>query len=165
MLFVGVVIKVSLNEDDGRTLVARAGGQIAERADQIGQTAGRRALGRHLADQVAVLLLDLAFDRLTKRLAREGSELVVCQVLELELVGRTLKTYRVGRGDDGIGKLPDFADGVLEGAVAVYHNLDALARCGEELLLDRVYDCLTVAGEELDLVLRPCWSREDRSRR
>ena len=39
---VGVVIEVTLDMDDGGTLVAGAGGQVAQGADQVGQAAGGR---------------------------------------------------------------------------------------------------------------------------
>jgi hypothetical protein len=45
----GIVIEVSLNVDDGRALIAAAGGQIRQRADQIGQTARGGALRDHRA--------------------------------------------------------------------------------------------------------------------
>ena len=40
MFLVGLVIEVALDPNDGSTLVAGAGGQIAQRTDQVGQAAG-----------------------------------------------------------------------------------------------------------------------------
>ena len=45
----GVVVEITLDIDDGGTLIAGTGGQIAQRTDEIGQAAGRGALGGHLA--------------------------------------------------------------------------------------------------------------------
>ena len=53
-LFGSIVVEIALDEDDGGALVARAGGQVAQRADQIGQAAGSGTLGHHLANQIAV---------------------------------------------------------------------------------------------------------------
>ena len=46
---VGVVVEIALNVDDGGTLVAGAGGQVAQGADQVRQAAGGSALGDHVA--------------------------------------------------------------------------------------------------------------------
>ena len=50
-LVVGIVVEVALDVDDGRALVAAAARQVAQRADQVGQAAGCRALGHHVADE------------------------------------------------------------------------------------------------------------------
>ena len=50
LIFVYVVVKVPLNQDDGGALVAAAGGQVAEGADEVGQAAGGSALGLHRTD-------------------------------------------------------------------------------------------------------------------
>ena len=101
VLFGGVVVEIALNVDDGGTLVARAGGQVAQGADQVGQAAGRGALGGHFAHQGAVLLFDLVFDGIPQRLAGQGGKVVVRQILELELVGGALQAGGVGRADNG----------------------------------------------------------------
>ena len=41
---VGVVVEIALNVDDGGTLVAGAGGQVAQGTDQIRQAAGGLSL-------------------------------------------------------------------------------------------------------------------------
>ena len=48
--------------DNGGALIAGAGGQVAQGADQVGQAAGGGTLGDHLAHQIAVLLGDLVLD-------------------------------------------------------------------------------------------------------
>ena len=65
---VGVVIEVALHQDEGGALVAGAGGQVAQGADQIGQTAGGSALGGHGACQIA-LFSDLLADGFLQRFA------------------------------------------------------------------------------------------------
>ena len=62
VLFRSIVVKIALDEYYGRTLVARARRKVAERADKIGQTPWRRTLGRHISDEVFILLDDLVFD-------------------------------------------------------------------------------------------------------
>ena len=118
-LVVGIVVEVALNVNDGRALVAAAARQVAERADQVGQAAGRRALGHHVADQaLAGLLADALFDGFLQRLALEIAEVIVGEVLELQLVRRADKALGVAGGDDGVSELPDLADGVFERTVA-----------------------------------------------
>ena len=118
-LVVGIVVEVALNVDDGRALIAAAARQVAERADQVGQAAGRRALGHHVADQaLAGLLADALFDGFLQRLAPEITEVIVGEVLELQLVRRADKALGVAGGDNGISELPDLADGVFERTVA-----------------------------------------------
>ena len=51
---VGVIVEVTLNVDDGGTLVTGAGGQVAQRTDQVGQAAGGGAFGGHIAHQAAI---------------------------------------------------------------------------------------------------------------
>ena len=66
--------------DDGGALVAGAGGQVAQGADQVGQAAGSGALGGHGAGQVA-LLADLFLDGGLQSVAGQVGEIVVSQVL------------------------------------------------------------------------------------
>ena len=116
---VGVVVEIALNVDDGGTLVAGAGGQVAQGADQVRQAAGGSALGDHVAHQrAAVLSGDAALDGLPQLLAVQTGEIVVRQVLQLQFVGRTLQTGGVGGGHHGVCQLPDLANGILEGTVA-----------------------------------------------
>ena len=70
-LFVGIVIEVALNIDDRGTLVARAAGQVAQRADEVRQVPGGRTLGHHVAHQTdgGILFPDLLCHRLLQRLA------------------------------------------------------------------------------------------------
>ena len=51
-----------LDKDDGGPLVAGAGGQVAQAADQVCQAAGRGALAGHLALQVCIFVRDAVFD-------------------------------------------------------------------------------------------------------
>ena len=151
-LFVCVVVEIALDVDDGCALIARTGGQVAQRTDQVGQAAGGCTLGCHLANQIVVLLLDLLLDGLTQCLTGQVCELVVGQILQLELVGCALEAGCVGGRDDGVGQLPDLADGILEGAVALNHDFHMLAGSLQHLLLNGVHQVLAVAGEQLDLI-------------
>ena len=142
-LFVGVVVEVTLDIDDGGALVAGAGGQVAQRANQVGEPTGSGTLGYHVAHQAgAVLLLNLLLDGIPESLAGEGGEVVVRQILELQLVGRALQTCGVGRGDNRVSQLPDLAHGVLEGAVAVYHHFHMLAGELQQLCLNVLHQVL-----------------------
>ena len=144
----------SLNVDNGRALVAAAARQVAERADQVGQAAGRRALGHHVADQaLAGLLADALFDGFLQRLALEITEVIVGEVLELQLVRRADKALGVAGGDDGVSELPDLADGVFERTVAVDHGLDVLAAGLAESLAQLLSNGHAVAREELNGLL------------
>ena len=58
-----IIIEISLDPNDGSSLIARAGGEVAERADKVGELTGRRSLGGHIANKVRVLFLDLILDR------------------------------------------------------------------------------------------------------
>ena len=75
-----IVVKIPLNVDDGRTLVAAAGAQIAEGADQVRKLPGRGALGGHLPLQVLILLVNLGGDGGLQLLAGEVRKVVVGQV-------------------------------------------------------------------------------------
>ena len=44
-----VIVEISLNEHDGSPFVSAAGGEVAERADQIGELAWCCSLRRHIA--------------------------------------------------------------------------------------------------------------------
>ena len=99
------------------------------------------------------LLADLVLDGVPEGLAGQGGEVVVGQVLQLQLVGGALQAGGVGGGDHRVGQLPDLAHRVLEGAVAVDHNLHMLAGLGEHLGLDGLHQVLAGAGEQLHLVL------------
>ena len=125
----GVVVEVALDVDNGGTLVAGAGGQVAERTDQVGQLTGGSTLGSHLTNQVAVLFTDLGVDRLLQLLAAQSGELVVCQILQLQLVGSTLQACGVCGRNNRVSQLPDLSYGILECAVAVNHNLNLFAGC------------------------------------
>ena len=102
----GIVVEVALNVDDRGTLVAAAGGQVAQRAYEVGEPSRGRALGCHLTLEVAVLLLDLLGDSGLQLVAGEIRKIVVGKVLELELVGSTGETCGVARRDNGISQLP-----------------------------------------------------------
>ena len=138
-LSVGIIIKVTLNQNNGSALVAGAAGQIAERAYKVGKPSWCSALGSHVAHKVGFLFLYAFGDGLLKLLARKMTEVVVGKILYFKLVGGSDKTISVCRGDAGVCKLPDLALGVLESAVAVYHNLNGFAGG----LLDRVLMIVT----------------------
>ena len=69
-----IVIEIPLDPDDRGALVSAAAGQIAERADQIGQAAGRGALGHHIAHQVGVLVADIIRNGFLQGVARKIGE-------------------------------------------------------------------------------------------
>ena len=139
-----------MDEDDGGTFVAGAAGQVAERADQVGELARRGALGDHLALEIAVLGADARGDGVAELLAAETCEVVVCQIFEFQLVGRAYQAVGKGRRDHRVGELPDLAFRVLEGSVAVHHHFHVLARGLEDAFLDVQHQRLAVAREELD---------------
>ena len=95
----GVVVEITLDEDDGSSLVSGSGGQIAQRTDQVGETAGGGSLSGHASDEVVVLLLDLVLDGIPEGLSGKVGEVVVREILQLELVGGTLESGGVCRGD------------------------------------------------------------------
>ena len=95
MNLVGIVIKVTLNQYHGSTLVARAAGKIAKRADQVGQLTGGGTLGCHIAHKVVVLGADACGDSLLERVTRKILEIVVGKVFKLKLVGRTDQTVGI----------------------------------------------------------------------
>ena len=66
----GIVVKIALNENDGCTLVSRAAGEVAERADEVGELTRRRSLCRHVAHEASALRADALRDRRLERLAR-----------------------------------------------------------------------------------------------
>ena len=151
---VSIVVKISLNENDGGTLVARAGCKIAKRAYKVGKLTGSCSLSRHVTNKRAsVLLLDALGNCLLKSLTRKILEVVVCKILELKLVGCTNKTVGICRRYYRVCKLPYLTLGILEGTVAVNHDLNVLAGFFKNILLDVKNNVLTVAGEELDLIL------------
>ena len=123
----GVVVKITLNQDDRSTLVAGAGGQVAEGTDEVGQLAGRRALGCHVADEAAFLCLDALGNGCLQRFAGKIRKIVVGEVLELQLVRGADETLRKSRRYNRIGELPDLTLRILESAVAVNHNFYVLA--------------------------------------
>ena len=95
----------------------------------------------------------ISLDGIAQCLTGELCKVVVGQVFELQLVGRTLKAGGVSGGDDRIGQLPDLADGIFEGAVTIDHNLNMFPGFLQQILLDGIDERLAVAGEKLDLVL------------
>ena len=105
----GVVIEIALNQYDRRTLVARAGGQVTQRANKVGELTRSRALRRHVTNKGALrfFITDRLGDRLTEGFTGEILIVVVSEILELELIGRTDQTVREGRRNDRIGQLPD----------------------------------------------------------
>ena len=55
---IGIIVKISLYQNNRRAFVAGAGGQVAEGSDQVGKLTGRGAFRRHVANQAAALLHD-----------------------------------------------------------------------------------------------------------
>ena len=100
-----------------------------------------------------MLGLDLLLDGGLELVAGEVGKVVVGQELELQLIGLAGETGGVGGGDHGVGQLPDAADGVLKGTVAVDHDLHLDAALLLDAGLDGVHHGLAAAGEELELFL------------
>ena len=123
----GVVVKITLTQNDRRSLLAGAGGQVAEGTDEVGQLAGRRALGCHVADEAAFLRLDALGNGCLQRFAGKIREIVVGEVLELQLVRRADEALCESGRYNRIGELPDLTLGILESAVTVNHNFYVLA--------------------------------------
>ena len=150
----GEVVKIALDVDDGRALVTGAGGEVTERTDKIGETTGSRTLGYHIAHEGGTVLLTDAFlDGILESLAGQLGEVVVGKILQLQLVGSSDEAGGIGRGNNGIGKLPDLSDGILECAVAVDHYFHMLSGQFKELCLNLFDHVLAVTGEELNLIL------------
>ena len=103
--------------------------------------------------EVVVLFVDFGFNSCLKLFAFEVGEIVISQIFELKLIGRSLKSLGIGGGNDRVGELPNLTDGILERTVTVDHNLNAFAGSLEELFLNGIHNRLTIAGEELDLIL------------
>ena len=99
--FHGIVDEIALHQNDGGALIAGAGGQVAQRTDQVGQTAGSGALGGHGTGHIA-LFTDPLLDSLLQCLAGEIRKVVVSQVLQLQLVGSAFQTGGVGHGNAGV---------------------------------------------------------------
>ena len=72
-----IVIEISLNPDDRRSFVATAGGQVAERTDEVGQAAGGRSLGDHLSHEIFVLVSDIVGDRFFQGIPGEVGDLLM----------------------------------------------------------------------------------------
>ena len=87
-----VVIEVTLDQNDGGTLVTTAGGQVAQRTDQVGQTAGSGAFRSHITSEVVILGTDGVLNGFLQGIAAQVSEVVVSQILELQLIGTAFQT-------------------------------------------------------------------------
>ena len=81
--------------NDRSTLVARAGGEVTQRADKVGELSWSRTLGGHLTVEVAVLLLYSFLDSFLELVARQSGKVVVCKILELKLVGSAVKAVGI----------------------------------------------------------------------
>ena len=58
LLLVGVVIEISLNENDGSTLVTRAARKVTKRTDKVGELTGSGSLRSHVSNEIVLLVLD-----------------------------------------------------------------------------------------------------------
>ena len=79
-------------------------------------------------------------------------EVIVSQVLELQLIGRTLQACGISGRNHRVSQLPDLTHGVLKGTVAVDHDFHMLAGGLQDALLNVLHQILALTGEELDLV-------------
>ena len=82
-ILVCVIVEVTLNINERGSLVAGAGGQVTQGAEQVCQSSRCCALGRHLSDQIAVLFADCLFNRAFQLVTSELAEIVVRQIFEL----------------------------------------------------------------------------------
>ena len=82
VLIVGVVIKVTLNQHDRGSLVARTGGQITQGTDQVGKLSWGGTLRSHVADQIRVLGLDAFGDRRLQLFTVKMLEIIIGEVFE-----------------------------------------------------------------------------------
>ena len=100
----------------GGAFVAGAGGQVSQRADQVGQAAwGVVPLGYHLTFQVLVLVADVVGDGFFEGgIAAQVKKVVVCQIFEFDLVWSALQTGSVCRGNNRVCQLPDLPTGSLK---------------------------------------------------
>ena len=154
LFFLGVGVKVTLNEDNGRPLITAAAREIAERADQIGELAGRRALARHIAREIGFLVADGILHGGAQFIAGKTGKIVISKIFDLQLVRLSDQPLSAGGGNDRVSKLPDFPDGILKRAIAVDHAFDVFARRLAHSLGKRGDKLGAVAGEELHLILR-----------
>ena len=90
-LFSCIVIKVTLDPDDGCSLIAGAGRKVAKRTDKVGELTGCCTLGCHLTNKVIVLLCNSLLNSLFKCVTGKIRKIVVRKVFELKLVGCSLK--------------------------------------------------------------------------
>ena len=79
-----VVIEVTLDQNDGGTLVTAAGGQVAQRTDQVGQAAGSGALRSHITGEVVILGTDGVLNGFLQSITAQVSEVVVSAVVITE---------------------------------------------------------------------------------
>ena len=96
-LFCCVVIEVALDKYDRCTLIAGAGCKVAERTDEVCELTGCCTLRRHVTYKVAVLLNDLFLDSCLELFTGKTCKFVVCKILELELIGSSLKSCCICR--------------------------------------------------------------------
>ena len=54
---VGIIIKVTLNQNNRSALVSRSAGEVAQRTYKVGKSSGGCALGSHVANKVGALFL------------------------------------------------------------------------------------------------------------
>ena len=149
----GIVVKVTLYQNDRCSLIARAGRQIAQRTDQVGQLSGCRTLRRHVSDKVCVLGADALGDSRLQLIAVAMLVVVIRKVFQLQFIRCSDQAVRMCGRYDRVCKLPDLSLGVLEGTVAVYHDLNMLASSGKDLCLNILHQRLRVMREELDGIL------------
>ena len=135
-LFVGIIIKITLDQNDRGSLVAGSACEVTQRSDQICELAGSRSLGCHAALEIGILLADAFGNGLSQLITGKMFEIIVGQIFELEFIGGPDETVGKEGGDYRVCQLPDFSLGIFKGAVAVNHDFDMLAVFIHNLLLD-----------------------------
>ena len=79
---IGIVVKIALYQNNRGPLVAGAGSQVAERADQVGKLTGRGAFRRHVANQAAALLHDTVGNGLLQIFTGQIRKIIVRQIFQ-----------------------------------------------------------------------------------
>ena len=96
-LISGIVIEIALDIHNRCTLIAGTGSQVAQRTDQVGQSSGCCTLRFHLTHQTAAILLtDFLLNRIFQRFTGQAGKIIICQVLQLQLIGRTFQSGGTG---------------------------------------------------------------------
>ena len=100
--------------------------------------------------QICFFCLDCILDCICQCIAVQVSEIVICQIFQLQLIGQTVQTICIACADNGVSQLPNLTNGILECAVAINHSLYLYAGACDDFLLDFFCNLLCVLREQFD---------------